>query len=107
MTQSAKRFAAFYFLGCCLLMVFASLAPHKSGLVLVVSKPWGDPAAEVISRAGGRIVFIEGTTWLAVADGTDQAFVSKLYAAGAGFVASSLIAQACARLNGISLERTL
>lgn len=105
MARSAKRFAAFYFLGCTLLVLLGGLLPSGNGLVAVIAKPWGDSAIEVIARANGRIIFGQNASWVALTEATDQEFVARLYQSGAGFVASSAVAYACARLKGISLEK--
>ncbi len=60
---------------------------------------------EVAARAGGRIVHTSLNGWVAVATQQEaltnkEPFVSKVYAAGAMFVASSIVATACLRLTG-------
>ena len=104
MTRSAKTFAATYFLACCALVVFGSLAPGSQGLVAVFAKPWGGNAFEVIARADGTVIPVGNRTWVALTESDDSEFIARLYQSGAGFVASSAVAQLCARWNGKSLE---
>jgi|GEM_PF-1425824 len=101
MSRSAKVFAAIYFLSCCVLMLTASLVPGGKGFVAVFSRPGGDSALEIIANAGGRIIFVRDATWVAVTEVADDEDVARLYREGAGFVASSLVARACARLTGV------
>ncbi|MES0880484.1 hypothetical protein [Roseibium sp. SCP14] len=105
MSKSAKIFAATYFLGCCILMLLGALVPGSNGLVAVVAKPWGKTAVEVVANAEGRIIFVRDGAWVALTEATDQEFIDRLYKSGAGFVASSAVAFACARWIGVSLER--
>jgi len=107
MNRSAKIFAAVYFLGCCVLMLLGSLTPGGNGVVAVFAKPWGKPALEVIASAEGRIIFVRDGTWVALTVSSDKQFIDRLYEAGAGFVASSAIAAACARWTGVSLEKSI
>jgi len=107
MTRSAKIFAGAYFLGCCSLMLLASLAPGGKGPVAVFAKPWGKPAMEVIAGAEGQIIFIRDGTWVALTESPDPQFIDRLYRAGAGFVASTAVAYACARWSGVSLEKSI
>jgi hypothetical protein len=107
MAPSAKIFAVIYFLGCSLLVLLGSLLPSGNGLVAVIAKPWGDSAVEVIARANGRIIFGQNASWVALTEATDHEFVARLYQSGAGFVASSAVAYACARLKGVSLEKAI
>ncbi|WP_297588017.1 hypothetical protein [Roseibium sp.] len=105
MSRSAKFFAATYFLGSCVLMLLGALMPSGNGLVAVIATPWGKPALEVVAQAEGRIIFVKDGTWVALTEVTDQEFIARLYKSGAGFVASSSVAYACARWIGVSLER--
>lgn len=104
MAQSTKRFAVLYFSGCCLIMLLGVLIPSGSGPVVVIAKPWGAPAVEVVANADGRLMHVPNVAWFALADGGRQDFVANLYQSGAAFVASSTVAYLCARLTGTSLE---
>lgn len=106
MSHSARVFTAVYFLGCCLAMLLGGLVPGGHGMVAVIAKPWGDSALEVVAKAEGRIVFVRNGSWIVLTEAVDQKFIARLYESGAGFVASSAFAYACARLSGISLENT-
>jgi len=105
MSRSTRLFAAAYFAGCCTLMLLGSLLPGGSGVVAVFAKPWGDTAMEVVARADGRIIFVRSGSWVVLTESRDRQFIDRLYRSGAGFVASSAVAAACARLTGISLEK--
>lgn len=107
MSRSAKVFAGAYFLGCCVVMLLASLTPSGKGPVAVFAKPWGKPALEVIAGADGRIIFVRDGVWVALTESSDQQFIDRLYRAGAGFVASTAVAYACARWSGVSLEKSI
>lgn len=107
MNRSAKIFAAAYFLGCCVLVLVASLTPGGKGPVAVFAMPWGKSALEVVAHAEGPIIFVNNGSWVALTESTDQQFINRLYEAGAGFVASSVIAMACARLSGVTLEKSI
>jgi len=86
-------------------MLFGVLMPSGNGPVLVVAKPWGVSAVEVIAKADGRLMAAPTASWFALTDAHGAAFVDRLYQAGAAFVASSTVAYACARMTGLSLER--
>ncbi|WP_296587551.1 hypothetical protein [Roseibium sp.] len=105
MARSARKFAAIYFLGCSLLVLGGSLLPSGNGFVAVFAKPWGESAVEVIARAEGRIIFGQNASWVALTEASDHEFIARLYRSGAGFVASSVVAYACARVKGVSLEK--
>lgn len=106
MYGSAKLFGSVYFLACSAVISVAAVLPSGSGgPIAVFSSPWGDPALEVIARAEGRIVYAGGSSWVAVTDQSDPALIGRLYSSGAGFVASALVARACAGLAGTSLEK--
>lgn len=105
MNTSARNFAALYFTGCCFVMSAGVLLPGKNGPVAVFAKPWGDPAIEVVARANGPLMVATQPRWVVVTQANETDFVSKLYQAGAGFVASAAVAYACARLNGTNLEQ--
>lgn len=85
-------------------MLLGSVMPSGAGPVVVFAKPWGAPAIEVVAKAGGQLMTAPSEAWIVLTDASDSAFVSRLYQAGAGFVASSTVAYACARLTGKSLE---
>ncbi|MEP3046752.1 MAG: hypothetical protein ABJL55_01785 [Roseibium sp.] len=106
MSKSTKGFAGFYFAGCCLLMILGFVVPSGHGPVLVFGKPWGASAIEVVAKAEGRIIFLNDATWVALTDATGSEFIANLYKSGAGFVASSAVAYACARLTGVDFEET-
>jgi len=106
-TRSAKIFAATYFLACTLVVALASVMPSGNGPLAVFASPWGDSALEVIARAEGSIVHVGDTRWVAVTDQTDPDLVARLYRSGAGFVASTAVAQACARWVGTPLEKAI
>jgi len=95
-----QRFVAVYFSLACLIMVVASVQPGNSGQVAVFTAPWSDQAAEVVARAGGQIMTTTASGHIAVSRSDQGEFVSDLYASGALFVASSVVAQACLRLGG-------
>ncbi|GAB2186008.1 hypothetical protein [Roseibium sp. LAB1] len=105
MSRTAKIFAAGYFLASCLLMLIGVLVPAGDGPVAVFARPWGDSAITVIARSGGPVLFIGDRSWVALTEAGDQQSIANLYRSGAGFVASSFVAQACARLSGASLEQ--
>ncbi|MEO1114401.1 MAG: hypothetical protein AAFY05_18785 [Pseudomonadota bacterium] len=105
MSRFAKGFAAVYFLICSAIVLFASLVPSGTGPVAVFAKPWGKSAIEVVAAAEAPVIFVRNGSWIALTESTDQELVSRLYEAGAGFVASSAVAMACARLSGLSLEK--
>lgn len=107
MSRSVKIFATAYFLACSLLVSFASLVPSGDGPVAVFATPWGRSALEVIARADGRILHAGETPWVAVTEPTDREFVARLYQSGAGFVASTAVARACAALTGASWEKEI
>ncbi len=104
-TSSAKRFTAVYFLGSCAVMLLGSLMPTGNGPVVVFANPWGKSAVEVVAHANGTLMAAPLPSWVAMAEATDSGFISRLYQAGAGFVASSTVAYACARMSGTSWER--
>lgn len=95
-----KRFIAVYFSMACLVMVGAALQPGNSGPVAVFTAPWSADAAEVVARAGGQIMSTTASGHVAVSRFENAGFVYDLYASGALFVASSVVAQACLRLGG-------
>lgn len=103
MSKSAKVFAAVYFLLCSTIVAIGSLIPGSQGLVAVFAKPWGENALEVIAHADGQVIFVNDSTWIALTEVRNSDDVARLYKSGAGFVASSLVAQACARWSAISL----
>ncbi len=105
MSRFAKLFAAVYFLICSAVVLSASLTPSGAGPVAVFAKPWGKSAVEVIAATEAPVIFVRNGTWIALTESTDTELVSRLYDAGAGFVASSAVAMACARLSGLSLEK--
>ncbi|WP_209016933.1 hypothetical protein [Roseibium aggregatum] len=107
MSGSTKAFAAAYFVGCCALMLLGSLLPGGGGVVAVFAKPWGDTAMEVVARSEGRIIFVRSGSWVVLTESKNQQFIDRLYQSGAGFVASSAVAAACARLTGVSLENAI
>ena len=107
MSRSAIIFGCAYFFACSLLVSLATVMPSGSGPLAVFASPWGKSAVEVIARAEGRIIHAGSTRWIAVADRTDPDVVNRLYQAGAGFVASSAVAAACARWIGTPLEKDL
>lgn len=85
-------------------MLLGALVPGGKGMVAVIARPWGSSALEVVAKADGRIVFVGSGAWVVLTEAGDRDFIASLYDAGAGFVASSAVASACARLSGISLE---
>lgn len=85
-------------------MLLGSLMPSGNGPVVVFAKPWGTSALEVVAKAEGRLMSAPSTSWIALTEASDSGFVTRLYRAGAGFVASSAVAYACARLTGLSME---
>ena len=85
-------------------MLSAATIPSGKGIVAVFSNPWGRPAIEVIARAGGPIVSGTQGSWVALTEADGDQFIDRLYRSGAGFVASALVARACAGLSGLSLE---
>lgn len=103
MSKSTKGFAAVYFVGCCLVMILGFVIPSGHGPVLVFGKPWGSSAIEVVAKAEGRIIFLNDASWVAMTEATGSEFIASLYNSGAGFVASSAVAYACARLTGVDL----
>ncbi|WP_208988350.1 hypothetical protein [Labrenzia sp. VG12] len=103
----ASLFATTYFLACSLLVSLATVMPSGSGPLAVFASPWGASALEVIARAEGRIVHVGNTRWVAVTDQTDPELVARLYRSGAGFVASTVVAKACASWIGTPMERDL
>jgi hypothetical protein len=104
-SRSGKVFVAGYFLASCVLMLVGALAPAHEGPVAVFAWPWGDSAVSVIARSGGPVVFVGDRNWVALTEAGEQQTIASLYRSGAGFVASSFIAQACARLGAVSLEQ--
>jgi hypothetical protein len=106
-TRSQKLFATAYFLACTLAMTLAAVLPGGSGPVAVFANPFGKSAVEVIADAGGRIINAGGYDFVAVTMAGDKDLIARLYGAGAGFVASSTVAAACARWNGVSLEKAI
>ncbi len=107
MARSAWSFAVTCFLACCVLMLTASLVPGSRGIVAVFARPGGDTALQIVASAGGRIVLVPASSWIAVTEVTDAGLVDRLYQSGAGFVASSVVAQLCARWNGATLGSAL
>lgn len=105
MSRFAKCFAVVYFLICGAVMLSASLVPTGAGPVAVFAKPWGKSAIEVVAATEAPVIFVRNGSWIALTQSTDKELVSRLYEAGAGFVASSAVAMACARLSGLSLEK--
>lgn len=95
----SKLFVATYFLAACSLMLLASLQPGDSGKIAVFASPWSDTAPDIVARAGGRIVSTDSSGWIAVSVAEDEGLVGRLYSSGAVFVASSIVAQACAGLT--------
>lgn len=81
------------------MMLVASLQPHGAGKVAVFAAPWGVSAAEIIGSSGGRLVSTSASGWLAIVDLESDDGVSGLYAGGALFVASTLVAKACLGLG--------
>jgi len=96
--KTSKRFVAGYFAAACLLMLFASLQPGAQGRVAVFAAPWSNSAPEIIALAGGRIVSTDSSGWIAVSELGSEGLLGRHYGSGAVFVASSLVAQACANL---------
>lgn len=106
MSRSAKIFGTAYFTACCLLVLVASVVPSGAGgQVAVFASPWSGPAIEIVARAEGRIVHTGRFSWIAVTEQTDPDLVGRLYRSGAGFVASALVARACAALARVPLEK--
>lgn len=91
----SKRFVAIYFSLACIVMVFAGLQPGAEGKVAVFASPWSSSAPEIVAEAGGRIVSTNSSGWIAVSEIDSDGFVGRLYAQGAFFVASSVVAKAC------------
>lgn len=92
----SKRFVATYFSAACLIMVFAGLQPGAEGKIAVFASPWSGTAPEIVAEAGGRIISTDSSGWIAVTEADADGIVGRLYASGAGFVASSVVARACA-----------
>ncbi|WP_417675274.1 hypothetical protein [Roseibium sp.] len=92
----SKRFVATYFSAACLVMVFAGLQPGAEGKIAVFASPWSNPAPQIVAAAGGRIVSTDASGWIAVTEADSDGIVGRLYASGAAFVASSVVARACA-----------
>ncbi|MCK7614148.1 hypothetical protein [Roseibium sediminicola] len=106
MTRAAKIFGSAYFVACCLLVLMTSVLPSgKGGPVAVFASPWSGPAVEIVAEADGRIVHAGKLSWIAVTDQSDPDLIARLYRAGAVFVASAIVAQACAAWTGASLEK--
>ena len=105
MSRFAKGFAAVYFVMCSAVVLSGTLMPSGVGPVAVFAKPWGKSAIEVVAAAEAPVIFVRDGSWIALTESSDTKLVSRLYEAGAGFVASSAIAIACARLSGLSLEK--
>ena len=91
----SRRFVAIYFSIACVVMVFAGLQPGAEGKVAVFASPWSPAAPEIVAEAGGRIVSTDSSGWIAVSEIETDGFVGRLYANGAFFVASSVVAKAC------------
>jgi len=105
-TRSAKIFGTAYFTACCMLILVTSVLPAgKGGPVAVFASPWSGPAIEIVAKANGRIVHVGRTPWIAVTEQTDPDLIARLYRAGAGFVASAIVARACAALADVQLEK--
>lgn len=85
-------------------MLAGALMPKGSGPVLVIAKPWGASAIEVVAEADGRLVSALNMSWFVLADGEQQDFIASLYRSGAAIVTAPAIAYACARVAGIPLE---
>lgn len=107
MTRSQHIFAMVYFLACVLVVLPVALQPAEKGPVAVFVGPFGKSAVEVIAAAGGRIVSAGSHEFVAVTIADGETFFARLYAAGAGLVASSTVASACARWNGDILEKAI
>jgi hypothetical protein len=101
----SKRFVATYFSGACIVMVFAGMQPGSEGKVAVFAGPWSDPAPQIVVNAGGEIVSTDSFGWMAVTEVSGEGLVGRLYASGAVFVASSVVAQACAGVLGAFGEK--
>ncbi|MBO0345620.1 hypothetical protein [Roseibium limicola] len=91
----SRRFIASYFIGACLVMILAAVQPGPGEAVVVVSSPWGVPAAEVVARAGGRIVSTSPGGWVAVSMEGAQSSIGQYYSAGAMAVMSAKVWQSC------------
>jgi len=105
-TRSAKVFGSAYFAACCLLIVLVSVLPSgKGGPVAVFASPWSGPAVEIVAEADGRIVHAGNMPWIAVTEQTDPDLIARLYRSGAVFVASAIVAQACAAWTTAPLEK--
>lgn len=107
MTRSVKVFASVYFLACSFLVSLAAVIPAGDGPVAVFASPWGSSALEVVARTDGSIVHVGNGAWVAVTASSEGDFVARLYQAGAGFVASTAVARACAALSGAPLEKAI
>ena len=103
----SKRFVAAYFSAACLVMILAGLQPGAEGRVAVFASPWSASASEIVAMAGGQIVSTDSSGWIAVTETGSDGFVGRLYASGASFVASSIVAQACVGITGSFGERKL
>jgi len=71
--------------------------PGDTGQVTVYASPWASPetALMIAARAGGRVVSGTRVRWAVIARSDDPVFVSRLYSAGAMFVADPFGARVC------------
>lgn len=101
----SKRFVVTYFSAACVVMVFAGLQPGGEGKIAVFASPWSETAPEIVAEAGGRIISTDSSGWIAVTEADSDGMVGRLYASGAAFVASSVVALACAGFVNVHGER--
>ena len=73
------------------------LMPRDDTRVAVVAAPWSGlaGASHIIDAADGRILSIGRLPWIVVTDRGDQAFIDRLYSAGAWAVLDARAAQGC------------
>jgi hypothetical protein len=76
--------------------LFVTVAvPAGTGPVAVFAAPWSANAAEIVARAGGRLVAAGRSPQIIMAISTDDDFVRRLYQAGAILVTDSRYAIGC------------
>ena len=71
-------------------------SPSGHGPVAVFTAPWLAGSAQVVARAGGKLVSAGRWPWIITAVSDDPGFVRRLYWSGAILVADPRLAVGCA-----------
>jgi hypothetical protein len=83
-----------------LAFVITTALPSGNGPVAVFAAPWSDNAAEIASRAGGKLVVTGRSDRIVVAISDNDDFVGRLYRSGAILVTDPRYAVGCRANSG-------